>query len=60
VRAVTVPAGTHRVTFTYRTPLLVLGAWLSLAGALLCAGLIGYALTRPSTSRSVNDAASSM
>ena len=60
VRAVTVPAGTHRVTFTYRTPLLVLGAWLSLAGALVCAGLIGYALTRPSTSRSVNDAASNM
>jgi len=40
VRAVTVPAGTHHVTFTYRTPLLVLGAWLSLAGVLVCAGLL--------------------
>ncbi len=60
VRAVTVPAGTHLVTFTYRTPLLVLGAWLSLAGALACAGLIGYASTRPSTARSVNNEASSM
>jgi len=47
VRAVTVPAGTHLVTFTYRTPLLILGAWLSLAGVLACAGLIGHAARRP-------------
>lgn len=47
VRAVPVPAGTHRVTFRYRTPLLVPGAWLSLAGALACAGLIGHAARRP-------------
>ena len=40
VRAVTVPAGAHTVTFTYRTPLLVLGAWLSCAGLALCVGLV--------------------
>jgi hypothetical protein len=40
VRAVVVPAGSHTVTFTYETPLLKAGAWASLAGVLLCAGLL--------------------
>jgi hypothetical protein len=39
VRAVTVPAGLHRVTFTYRTPLLVQGAWASGVGLLFCVGM---------------------
>lgn len=54
VRAVVVPDGDHRVTFTYRAPLLVLGAWLSLAGVLVCAGLLVQASTggmRPLASR---------
>jgi hypothetical protein len=46
VRAVAVPAGTHRVTFTYRTPLLAAGAWCSFAGALICTGLVGCAWRR--------------
>ncbi|WP_375768388.1 YfhO family protein [Archangium gephyra] len=40
VRGVLVPAGTHRVTFTYRTPGLRLGAFISL-GVL---GLLGLAV----------------
>jgi hypothetical protein len=40
VRGVRVPAGTHRVSFTYRTPRLVLGAFISL-GTL---GLLGLAV----------------
>jgi hypothetical protein len=44
VRAVVVPAGTHVVTFTYRTPLLTAGAWASLTGCLLCIGLIAHGL----------------
>jgi hypothetical protein len=40
VRAVAVPAGAHEVTFTYRTPLLAAGAWCSVAGLLICAGLL--------------------
>ncbi|MEK9134444.1 MAG: YfhO family protein [Pseudomonadota bacterium] len=40
VRAVVVPAGHHVVTFSYQTPLLKAGAWTSLAGALLCMGLL--------------------
>lgn len=43
VRAVTVPAGTHLVTFTYRTPLLTVGALGSVVGILICAGLIMHA-----------------
>ena len=48
VRAVIVPAGTHVVTFSYQTPLLKAGAWASLTGVLLCAGLIahGFAIRR--------------
>ena len=40
VRAVAVPEGSHVVTFSYRTPLLMPGAWASLAGVLLCTGLL--------------------
>jgi len=40
VRAVVVPAGHHTVTFSYQTPLLKVGAWASLAGVLLCLGLL--------------------
>jgi len=36
VRAVIVPAGNHMVTFSYQTPLLRQGAWISLVGTLLC------------------------
>ena len=43
VRAVIVPAGTHLITFSYRTPLLKAGAWVSLTGVLLCLGLIAHA-----------------
>ena len=52
VRAVAVPAGTHVVTFSYRTPLLQTGAWASLTGILLSIGLIARARrrTRPSES----------
>ncbi len=39
-RAVVVPAGRHVVAFSYQTPLLKAGAWTSLAGVLLCLGLI--------------------
>ena len=46
VRAVAMPAGTHVVTFSYRTPLLQAGAWASLTGVLLCIGLIAHARRR--------------
>jgi len=46
VRAVVVPSGTHVVTFSYRTPLLKAGAAASLAGCLLCLGLITHAWWR--------------
>ena len=39
-RAVEVPAGVHEVTFTYRTPLLAVGAWCSVAGLVICAWLL--------------------
>jgi hypothetical protein len=42
VRAVVVPAGDHTVTFRYETPLLRVGAAASLAGTLLCLGMIVY------------------
>ena len=43
VRAVIVPAGNHVVVFSYETPLLKAGAWVSLTGLLLCTGLIAHA-----------------
>ena len=46
VRAVVVPAGVHEITFFYETPLLKAGAWASLAGVLLCLGLIAHARRR--------------
>jgi hypothetical protein len=46
VRAVLVPAGRHVVTYSYRTPLLKAGAAASLAGCLLCLGLITHAWWR--------------
>lgn len=46
VRAVVVPAGGHVVTFSYQTPLLKAGAWASLAGVLLCLGLLAHARWR--------------
>ena len=42
LRAVTVPAGTHTVTFSYQTPLLIAGAGLTGLGLLVCAGLAGW------------------
>ncbi len=46
VRAVVVPAGVHAVTFRYETPLLRVGAAASLAGMLLCLGMIVHASWR--------------
>jgi len=46
VRAVVVPAGLHMVTFRYETPLLRVGAATSLAGMLLCLGMIVHASWR--------------
>ena len=46
VRAVVVPAGTHVVAFSYQTPLLKAGAWVSLTGVFLCLGLIAHAWWR--------------
>lgn len=40
VRAVVVPAGSHTVTFRYRTPWLTEGMWLSLCGGMLCGTLL--------------------
>ncbi len=40
VRAVVVPAGTHRITFRYETPLLRIGALASLAGCLIGIGFV--------------------
>jgi len=47
VRAVAVPAGKHMVTFSYETPLLKSGAWVSLVGVLLCVGLIARKRQQP-------------
>jgi len=46
VRAVVVPAGNHVVTFSYQTPLLNAGAWVSLAGVLLCIGMLAHVRRR--------------
>jgi hypothetical protein len=46
VRAVAVPAGAHVVTFSYQAPLLRAGALASLAGTLICAGLLVHARRR--------------
>ena len=46
VRAVAMPTGHHVVTFSYRTPLLEVGAWASLAGVLLCTGLLAQTRRR--------------
>jgi hypothetical protein len=43
MRAVVVPAGEHRVTFAYRTPLLEAGAAASAAGFLFALALLGNA-----------------
>jgi hypothetical protein len=43
MRAVVVPAGTHRVTFAYRTPFLEAGAVASAVGVALSFSLIGLA-----------------
>ncbi|HEV8715144.1 MAG TPA: hypothetical protein VGX03_20230 [Candidatus Binatia bacterium] len=51
VRAVVVPAGTHVVTFSYQTPLLMAGALASLAGVLLCIGLLTHARWRTRSAR---------
>jgi hypothetical protein len=53
VRAVVVPAGTHVVTFRYETPLLRVGAAVSLLGALLCLGLITHAWWMARANKSV-------
>jgi len=46
VRAVVVPAGLHMITFRYETPLLRVGAAASLAGMMLCLGMIVHARWR--------------
>src|SRR5207247_5990054 len=46
VRAVAVPAGTHLITFSYRTPLLKAGAGASSAAVLLCTGILAHARWR--------------
>ncbi len=46
MRAVVVPAGNHRVTFSYQTPLLAAGATATAAGFLLTLALIGTARLR--------------
>ena len=46
VRAVPVPAGSHVVTFRYETPLLRAGAMASLAGVVVCLGIILAARAR--------------
>src|SRR5207245_11376556 len=46
VRAVIVPAGGRTVTFRYETPLVRAGAAASLAGMLICLGMIGHARWR--------------
>ena len=46
MRAVAVPAGTHRVTFVYRTPSLMEGTAASAAGVALPLVLIGFAWRR--------------
>jgi uncharacterized membrane protein YfhO len=46
MRAVVVPAGEHRVTFAYRTPLLEAGAAASAAGFLFALALPGSAWRR--------------
>ena len=46
VRAVVVPSGAHVVTFSYQTPLLTAGAWVSLTGMLLCIGFLTHARWR--------------
>jgi len=46
MRAVVVPAGEHRVTFTYRTPFLEAGAWASAAGLALSLALVASARRR--------------
>jgi uncharacterized membrane protein YfhO len=43
VRAVVVPAGLHRITFRYETPLLSAGAGASLTGCLICLAMIARA-----------------
>ncbi len=45
-RAVVVPPGVHTITFRYETPLLRAGAAASLAGGLICLGLIAHAQWR--------------
>jgi hypothetical protein len=45
-RAVVVPAGVHRVTFSYHTPLLKAGAGASATGVILSLALIGFAWRR--------------
>ncbi len=50
-RAVVVPAGDHVVTFSYRTPLLQAGAGASVAGVILCLGMIADARRRTRMAR---------
>jgi uncharacterized membrane protein YfhO len=54
VRAAALPAGAHVVTFTYQTPLLVAGAWASLSGGLLCAGLLVRARRQRRLNRTIS------
>ena len=51
VRAVVVPSGTHVVTFTYRAPLLATGVWATVAGLVICVGLLVHARRESRQSR---------
>ncbi len=53
VRAVLVPAGRNRIVFQYETPLLKVGAWLSMVGLVLVTVLFCVKVKKEGVSKSV-------